>query len=148
MALLTTFLAPASALGLTALHLVGGGARAAATAVYPVVYAFLGWTYGASWIGFTNFVIDMAPPAERPTFIGLLNTLVAPFAFLGAVGGVMASVLGYPAVFTVSAAFALVGILLARRLPEPRRQERRPAAPKFRQEPALPTGGSEATENR
>jgi len=148
MALLTAFLAPATALGLTALHLVGGGVGAAAVAFYPVVYAFLGWTYGASWIGFTNFVIDMAPPAERPTFIGLLNTLVAPFAFLGAVGGAVASVLGYPAVFAVSAAFALVGILVAGRLPEPRRQERWPAAPKFRQGPALRTAGPEATENR
>lgn len=116
--LCTAFLAPASALLMTAVY--SWGATGIGAALYPLVYFFMGSTFGAGYIGFTNYVIDVAPPGERPTFIGLMNTLLAPFAFLGTVGGALAALLGYQAVFAVSACFGLVGVVLALRLHEPR----------------------------
>jgi MFS family permease len=118
MALLTSFLAPASALLLTAVHVAGLPELAAAA--YPLVYFFMGSTFGAGWIGFTNYVIEVAPRADRATYIGLSNTLMAPFALLGAVGGVLVTIIGYQAVFAISAGVGLLGLTLAYRLPEPR----------------------------
>jgi MFS family permease len=80
----------------------------------------MGAGFGAGYIGFTNYIIDIAPVTERPTFIGLSNTLQAPFALLSAVGGALASWLGYEAVFGVSAVVGLAGVVLSLRLVEPR----------------------------
>lgn len=117
-ALSTAFLAPASALAITALY--GWGAESLAVALYPLIYFFMGSTFGGGYIGFTNYVIDVAPSGERPTLIGLMNTLLAPFAFLGAIGGLLAALLGYETVFAISAGFGLFGVILAWRLREPR----------------------------
>jgi MFS family permease len=124
MAVLASTLAPLTALALTGLY--RAGAVGLATALYPLVYVFLGSSFGSGWIGFTNYVIEVTPPANRATFIGLSNTLMAPFAFLSVLGGVMASFLGYEAVFAVSAAFGLMGLGLALRLPDPRYRGRVP----------------------
>lgn len=129
LAVLASFLAPAAALLLTLVHAVWSPALGAA--LFPLVYLFMGAAFGAAYIGFTNYVIDVAPPAERPTFIGLSNTLMAPFALLSPAGGLLASWLGYEVVFALSAAIALGGVALALRLPEPR-----PASNQGRRGPA------------
>lgn len=117
MTLLTTVLAPLAALGITLGRSLGASGL---TALFPVVYLFLGSSFASGYIGFTNYVIEVSGPADRATFIGLMNTLVTPFAFLSVAGGALASWLGYEAVFAVSAAVALGGLVLARRLPDPR----------------------------
>lgn len=121
LAVAASFLAPAVAVLLTAAH--SAGATALAMAVFPAVYFFVGWTFGAGYIGFTNYVIDVSPAAQRATFIGLSNTLMAPFAFLAAAGGLLATLAGYPAVFLTSAFVGAIGVALAFRLPEPRRRQ-------------------------
>lgn len=111
--------APASALGLTLCKVLGWAA--VARAGFPAVYFFAGAAFGAGYIGFTNYVLEAAPAVERPTYIGLSNTLMAPFGFLSAVGGVLAAAAGYEAVFAASAIAGLAGVALSLGLPEPRR---------------------------
>lgn len=118
MTTVTGILAPVTAIGLTFLHSATG--TALATTLFPLVYVFVGSTFGSGYIGFTNYVIEVSDRADRPTFIGLMNTLVAPFAFLSAVGGVFVSLFGYLAVFGVSAGVAVLGLVLALGLREPR----------------------------
>jgi MFS family permease len=62
-------------------------------------------------------------PADRPTSIGLTNTLLGPFFALGAiVGGVLILFLGYQAVFALSLIVAAGGVIfLVKAVHEPRR---------------------------
>jgi MFS family permease len=115
---LATCLAPVAALALTLAHTLG--AEGPASLLFPLVYLLMGAGFGAGYIGFTNYIIEIAPVAERPTFIGLSNTLQAPFALLSAVGGALASWLGYEAVFGVSAVVGLAGVVLSLQLGESR----------------------------
>jgi MFS family permease len=67
-------------------------------------------------------------PDERPTYIGLANTALAPLSFAGSLAaGVLADRLGFPAIFALAATFGVAALaLLLARVREPRQ---RPAAP-------------------
>lgn len=117
-AIISAMAAPVTCLVLTLLGSLGSTGPAAAC--FPLVYFFAGAAFGAGYIGFTNYIIDVAPASVRPTYIGLSSTLMAPLGFLSAVGGVLATAFGYEVVFGISAAVGLVGVVLAFRLREPR----------------------------
>jgi MFS family permease len=56
------------------------------------------WTIGLAMI------LDFGTPAERPAYIGLANTLIAPVTILAPIlGGLLAEIYGYPAAFIASA---------------------------------------------
>ncbi len=137
-AIVSAFAAPASALVLTLAKALGAAGAAGA---FPLVYFFAGAAFGAGYIGFTNYVIDVAPPVERPTYIGLSNTLMAPFGFLSAVGGAVAAALGYEAVFAASAVVGFAGLIMSLRLSEPRREPGR-RSPRQRRPPKTPRNNS------
>ena len=60
-----------------------------------------------------NIVLEFAAPAEQPTYIGLTNTLIAPFTFAGPVlAGWMVGALGMDTLFSVTLAFGLAGAAL------------------------------------
>ena len=70
--------------------------------------------------GFINFVLELAPPEERATYIALTNTLcgvllVAPF-----LGGWLLQATSYPVLFAVTAVGIALGLVLTFRLEEPR----------------------------
>ena len=75
------------------------------------------WTYLLAFIltstaaqgfnlGHTNHLLNIAPAGERSRYIGTLNTLVGAALFMPVLGGLLADVGGYPAVFILSAAFS------------------------------------------
>ena len=76
-----------------------------------------------------NIVLEFAEPAEQPTYIGLTNTLMAPFTFIGPiVAGWIAQAYDINLLFAVSLGFGLIGAgLLWRWVREPRQNVRRKA---------------------
>jgi MFS family permease len=65
------------------------------------------WTIGIS------MSMDFGDESERPTYIGMSNTLIAPANILAPfLGGWLAQLGGYPAAFLASAAGGLAAILL------------------------------------
>jgi MFS family permease len=67
------------------------------------------WTIGIAMIQ------EFGEEHQRPAYIGLANTLIAPFTILAPfLGGWLAELSGYPATFLVSAIFGLItlGILI------------------------------------
>ena len=57
-----------------------------------------------------NIVLEFATPAEQPTFIGLTNTLIAPFSFAGPIlAGWMAATFAIDTLFVVSLACGIIG---------------------------------------
>jgi MFS family permease len=65
------------------------------------------WTIGMA------FSLDFGTEAERPTYVGLANTLVAPSAILAPLfGGWLADNFGYNSTFLVTAIFAVLTTLM------------------------------------
>lgn len=87
-----------------------------------VAFALMGAGLAAEMISATSILLEFAPEPERPTYIGLSNTLVAPFRILAPIiGGGLAGTLGYSPLFAVASAVSLVGVgLMSLGVREPR----------------------------
>jgi MFS family permease len=90
--------------------------------VYMAVFVLLGGANAVTIVGDTNMSIEFAPTSKTSLYIGTTSTLLAPFFTLGPlVAGLIVSGVGYTTVFVIAAALALVGIVLAVRIREPRK---------------------------
>ncbi len=88
---------------------------------FPVVFVFLGINLGSELMTRYNISIEYGPVEQRSTYVGLMNTVLAPVYLAGLLGGWLANMFGYPAVFVVGASSSVVGIvLLWTRVREPR----------------------------
>jgi len=90
---------------------------------FAAVFAFTGIQLAAVNVSGLNVLLEFAPAVdERPTYIGLGTTLLAPVVFaVPLLGGLMADALGFGAVFCAAAAGGLVALgLLVGRVRDPR----------------------------
>ena len=71
-------------------------------------------------LGFMNFVMEIAPSEEGPTYVGLANTLGAALLVYPLLGGILLEKISYPGLFTITALAVSLAVLLATRLREPR----------------------------
>lgn len=113
--------------------LAGAGAAVAANVVallasslgaFEAVFVLAGLHTAAINVSALNVLLEFAPSQdERPTYIGLGSTAMAPVAFATPLlGGVMADALGFRTVFVVALVAGSVGLLmLATRVHDPRR---------------------------
>ncbi len=76
-----------------------------------------------------NIVLEFADPADQPTYIGLTNTIMAPFTFIGPIfAGWIAEDFNINLLFVVSLAFGILGAaLLLWWVREPRQTARKSA---------------------
>jgi MFS family permease len=91
--------------------------------VFAVVFALAGIQSASVSVSGLNVMLEFAPIAEeRPTYIGLGTTLLAPVLFAAPLAaGLLADRLGFAAVFTVAAASWLAGLaILTTRVRDPR----------------------------
>jgi MFS family permease len=101
-------------------------AAAAACAAWSVswlwgTFALLGVATSAASVSGMNIILEFCSPEDRPTYIGLTNTLLAPGMLAPIVGGWLATWAGYRAMFTVAAIVSVLGgVLLALWVREPR----------------------------
>jgi MFS family permease len=79
-----------------------------------VVFALLGVHFAANNVSGLNVLLEFAPSAaERPTYIGLGLTTVAPLAFAAPIlAGLVADAQGFPAVFVTAGVFGLAALTL------------------------------------
>ncbi len=87
-------------------------------------YACAGLSLGAFGVAEGNIIIEFAPPDDRPRYVGLTNTALAPFQLIAPLlGGVLADRLGYLPTFGAAVGFALAGwFVVARLVADPRRR--------------------------
>jgi MFS family permease len=93
--------------------------------VFSAVFALSGIQMAAVSVSGLNVMLEFAPGAEeRPTYIGLGTTLMAPVFFAAPlVAGVMADGLGFPWVFVAATAGGLLSLgLLVARVHDPRQR--------------------------
>jgi len=67
-----------------------------------VIFIFLGITIQGTWLGFPNALLDIAPDKKRPTYVGFMNTMIAPALFLPIVGGILIDKYSFYIVFIIS----------------------------------------------
>ncbi len=131
-----------TALGLTA-PLLGlgfclGGVQGGplTTVIYGWVYVVIAASMSSLMFGFFNYALEMAPAGERPTYMGLFNTVTGALAVVPLLGGLLLQATSYGVLFAVTAAILAVahGLTWGFRRPAP-------AAPATAAAPAGPPGG-------
>ena len=90
----------------------------------PLVTLAMGWVFvviglviGAAMLGFYNYLLELAPLGQRPTYVGLFNTITGVLIVLPAVGGWLLQVTTYPVLFALTALVLLVAHRLSFGLP-------------------------------
>lgn len=79
---------------------------------YPV-FVLNGMSAVAFWTMGISYTLELGTDEDRPIYVGMSNTLIAPFAILAPIfGGWLADNSGYPVTFIVSAVFGLLTALL------------------------------------
>ena len=105
------------------LHVRSSGGDALSTAsVVLLCAAFLGfglWQSGRE-MGEYNYLLDIAPAAKRPSYIGFGNAFMLPLALLPILIGWVAPRVGYLPLFSFAAVVSGLAVVQSRRLPEPR----------------------------
>lgn len=102
------------------------------------------WAFGAIFFfgaavdsgagnGGINYALEIVPEGERPTYIGLMNTLLACALIVAALAATLRDLIGYTGLYAATGAVAIAALVMILRLPEPRRAvitrrvQRRPA---------------------
>jgi MFS family permease len=87
-----------------------------------LIFIMTGISYVAAWTAPMSMTLEFGNPGERPAYIGLANTLVAPSTFLAPLfGGWLADTAGYQATFFASAVAGLfTALVLYRGVQDPR----------------------------
>lgn len=88
--------------------------------IYFLLYFFLGTSLGGTWIGFSNYVIDIASDNQTASFLGILNTVAGPLTLLTLVGGWILKTVGYGYLFGVMVSISGIACVTAWRLPDSR----------------------------
>lgn len=87
-------------------------------------FVLLGMYSSGDAVSGLNIILEFARPEDRPTYIGLTNTLLAPTIILAPIlGGWLATVAGFPTLLVTAAVVASAGaFLLAFWVREPRQK--------------------------
>lgn len=76
-------------------------------------FALLGAYAAADWVSGLNIILEFCDPADRPTYIGLTNTLLAPSIIVAPlIGGWLAMTVGYGGLLTTAGLIAGCGAAL------------------------------------
>ncbi len=81
---------------------------------------------GAVWparvLSGSNFLLELAPNAERSLYLGLSNSLMGIIVLISGLGGLVVDLFGFVGLFVVALVLYLSGYIWATRLPEPREE--------------------------
>jgi hypothetical protein len=92
---------------------------------FGLVFLALGAaTDGSNIAGFT-YMMEIAPEAERTSYIGLANTLLGIVTMLPVLGGVLVPLIGYVGIFVLGLVFGVLALVATVPLREPRQRPHR-----------------------
>ncbi len=80
------------------------------------VFVLIGFSTSGSQIGFTNYLLEIAPEQLRPTYIALRGTALGLTMLLPVLGGLLIDMYSYQATFLVALGVLIAGLLLSLRL--------------------------------
>lgn len=85
--------------------------------IFPAIFFLSGISLNALNWSFTNYILDIAPPKDRTTYIGLANTLGGIAIISPVLGGALLDATSFATLFGVSFAIYTAALFIARRLP-------------------------------
>lgn len=94
--------------------------------LFILLFMVIGFFVAVRVIGKTNFLLDIAPPKERPLYIGVNGTLNIPVTLFPLLGGIIVQHTSYTFLFIVASVLILIGILLSFKLEQPDADKLRP----------------------
>ena len=86
--------------------------------VYGAIFFFLGATMSGMDMGYTNYLLEIAPEEKRLIYVGFLNSIVGPTVLLSAVGGLIIQVSSFAFLYSLIFLISIVSIFLALSLTE------------------------------
>jgi len=104
--------APLAALGIA---LAGMHPQAAGRALFAVFF-LAGATGVGTFLGFTKYLIELAPEAQRPRYVGAFNTFGAVVAAFPVCAGLVVEHVSFQAAFAAAAVAGMLGLAAAARL--------------------------------
>lgn len=91
------------------------------SALFILVFAASGVFINGRSVGSTNFLLDIAPAKDRPTYISLKGTLALPIVIFPLIGGIITQYFSYETLFKITGLLAMGGFISSCTLKEPRR---------------------------
>jgi MFS family permease len=90
--------------------------------LFAVTFALNGVYNTAAWVAHYNFLLEIAPPGDRPIYVGTANTLVGMAILASSGGGALVDWLGFSVLFGLALAAQMVatGVILSLREPRAR----------------------------
>lgn len=88
-------------------------------AFFPTFFIF-GSLLSGTWMGVTNYLLELAPADDRPAYIAVMNALNIPAVLLPMIGGLLLRSLGFPGIFLIAIIALSTAFFLTGRLIEPR----------------------------
>lgn len=83
------------------------------TSLFFLIFILAGIANTVSWSISMAFTLSFGSEEERPTYVGLANTLIAPSAIIAPlVGGTLADSAGYPVTFITATAASLATVVI------------------------------------
>jgi len=79
---------------------------------YPLVYVALGIINSTWMMGFTNYMLEIAPEHMRSAYVGLGNTILGALTLMPMIGGWLLEATSYTTLFGLSATVITLGFLL------------------------------------
>jgi hypothetical protein len=83
---------------------------------FAAVFILSGLAVGGARIVNNNMLLTIAPPMERPTYIGFLNTLLGIVIFVPVIGGAVVDTLGFGVLFVASFLVTMLGMVASTRM--------------------------------
>ncbi len=118
----------ATAIGVTApvlglgLVLTGAQRSGTTTLVFAWVFVAMGITISSGMLGHFNYALELAPAGQRPTYIGLLNTISGVLIVLPTVGGWILRATSFGVLFGLTGSVLIVAHALSLSLPSARQR--------------------------
>jgi MFS family permease len=88
--------------------------------LFLLVFAALGATMSGMRLGYSNFILEMAPVELRPTCVALQSTLLIPVTVLPLLVGALIEAWSYPLLLSAGAAIMALAFVMSLRLLDPR----------------------------
>lgn len=84
---------------------------------YALAFLFLGVSLNAVTWAFTNYILEIAPPEDRSTYMGLTNTISGVMIVAPLIGGALLQLTNYSVLFAVTLTVYLAAMVIGARLP-------------------------------
>lgn len=83
---------------------------------YFLVFVADAISVSGMWIGFMTYLLNIAPPLNRPTYLGFMNTILFPTSFAPLLGGVLVNLVDYEGLFAISVGIGILAFVTTTRL--------------------------------